>query len=137
MKKVLVFIMVMAIFSVSAWAAGYQYIGAADLKQKVENQEQVLLLDIQVEGEFSRHHVSGAIPTYAYPVKSEADRDKLKAVLAQIKTSEEPVVIVCPRGAGGAERTYDYLKSQGVAEKRMRILEGGQQEWPYEAMLAK
>ena len=47
------------------------------------------------------------------------------------------MVIVCPRGAGGAERTYDYLKSQGVAEKRMMILEGGQQDWPYKALLAK
>ncbi|NIP26153.1 MAG: rhodanese-like domain-containing protein, partial [Phycisphaerae bacterium] len=41
------------------------------------------------------------------------------------------VVIVCPRGGGGAKRTYDYFKAKGVAEARLTILAGGQKDWPY------
>jgi len=138
-KKSFVLIMAIAIslVSVLAWAGNYQYISAADLKQKVEKHEGLLLLDIQVEKEFAQHHLAGAIATYAYPVKSASDLGKLQAVLVQAKASVEPVAIICPRGAGGAKRAYDYLKSQGVAEARLLILEGGQQNWPYQLLLAK
>lgn len=136
MKKTFVLIMAITLVYVSAWASSYQYISAADLKQKMAKQEDVFLLDIQVEAEFDQHHIPGAIATYAYPVKSEADRGKLETVLAQAKMSGEPVVIVCPRGGGGAKRTYDYLKNQDVPEARLMILEGGQQKWPYKEMLA-
>jgi len=44
-------------------------------------------------------------------------------------------VIVCPAGGGGARNTYDFLKSQGVPESRMRILEKGQKGWPYAEMV--
>lgn len=37
----------------------------------------------------------------------------------------------------GAENAYSYLKEQGVPEKRMRILEKGQNGWPYPEMLEK
>lgn len=138
MKKFFILmVMTVVLASVSAWANSYQYISAADVKHKVEKQENVLLLDIQVEEEFNQHHITGAIETYAYPVKSETDRGKLATVLAQAKTSAEPIVIICPRGGGGAKRAYDYLKDQGITEGRLMILEGGQAKWPYAEMLAK
>ncbi|APG27389.1 hypothetical protein A7E78_05760 [Syntrophotalea acetylenivorans] len=138
MKKLFMLIVsAVALLSVSAWAGSYHYISAAEVKQKVETQEGLLLLDIQVKKEFDQHHISGAIDTYAYPVKSETDRNKLAAVLGQAKTSAEPIVIICPRGGGGAKRAYDYLKSQDIAEGRLMILEGGQAKWPYEELLAK
>jgi hypothetical protein len=39
------------------------------------------------------------------------------------------VVIVCPRGAGGARRTYNYLRDKGIAAERLLILEKGQEGW--------
>lgn len=138
MKKLFMLIaMAVTFVSVSAWASSYHYISAADVKQKVEKQENLILLDIQVEAEFDQHHIAEAIGTYAYPVKSDADREKLGTVLTQAKESAEPIVIICPRGGGGAKRAYDYLKGQGVSEGRLMILEGGQAKWPYEDMLAK
>ncbi len=89
------------------------------------------MLDIQVEEEFSQHHIDNAVATYAYPVKSDTDKQKLQAVVGQLQASKEPVTIICPRGGGGAKRTYDYLKEQGISESRLLILEGGQAEWPY------
>jgi rhodanese-related sulfurtransferase len=139
MKKKVVFLVTLAIalVSVSAWAGTYQYVSADDLKQKLEKHEDVLLLDIQVANEFAQHHLAGAIATYAYPVKSESDIAKLQTVLVQAIATVKPVIIICPRGAGGAKRTYDYLKNQGVSEARLLILEGGQQKWPFQQLLAK
>ena len=50
-------------------------------------------------------------------------------MLTKIKADKAPVVIICPRGAGGATRTYDYLLSQGIAAERLLILEKGQEGW--------
>lgn len=130
-KKLLVLAVAALLASTPALAGSYQYIKAADLKQKIETDQRSLLVDIQVEDEYTEHHIPGAVATYAYPVKSDADKAKLREILAQAKNSDEPVIIVCPRGGGGAKRTYDHLKEQGVAESRLLILEGGQSEWPY------
>lgn len=107
----------------------YNYISAAALEARLKAGEPTHLLDIQVEEEFARHHITGATPTHAYPVKSDADRAKLAAAIAKFKTDAAPVVIVCPRGAGGATRTYDYLLTQGFAAERLLILEKGQEGW--------
>ena len=131
MKKFIFLLMGVLAISTTALAADYQYISAAELKDRIKANEQGFLLDIQVEDEFARHHIENAVATYAYPVKSEEDKQKLQALVGQVKTSTEPVTIVCPRGGGGAKRAYDYLKEQGVSEARLLILEGGQAKWPY------
>lgn len=131
MKKIMLLLMGILVISTSAMARDYQYISAAELQKRIEANEQGLLLDIQVEDEFSEHHIENAVATYAYPVKSEQDKQKLQAVVRQAKANQEPVTIICPRGGGGAKRTYDYLKEQGVSESRLLILEGGQADWPY------
>ena len=55
----------------------------------------------------------------------------------QILAGKDDVVIVCPAGGGGARNTYEFLKSQGVPESRMRILEKGQKGWPYAEMVTR
>lgn len=131
MKKFIFLLIGILALSTTALAEDYQFISAAELQKRIEANEQGLLLDIQVEEEFSAHHIEDALATYAYPVKSDQDKQKLQAFVGQVKASEEPVTIICPRGGGGAKRTYDYLKEQGVAESRLFILEGGQAKWPY------
>ncbi|HSH68765.1 MAG TPA: rhodanese-like domain-containing protein [Deferrisomatales bacterium] len=112
-----------------AAAGEYRYMPGTQLEQRLKAGEPVVVLDIQVEEEFQQHHIKGAVPTHAYPVKTDADRAKLQARLEQIRTSDAPVVIVCPRGAGGATRTYDYLQAEGIPESRLFILEQGQAGW--------
>lgn len=114
-----------------SWAdeGKYNYISAADLEARLTANLPTNIVDIQVEEEFAQHHIKGATPTYAYPVKSDADRSKLEAVVQEIETNADPVVIVCPRGAGGAKRTYDYLSQQGIAAERLLILAKGQEGW--------
>ncbi len=107
----------------------YNYISATDLETRLTAKLPTNIVDIQVEEEFSQHHIKGATPTHAYPVKSATDLAKFDATIKQLKANTDPVVIVCPRGAGGAKRTYVYLIQQGVSAERLLILEKGQSGW--------
>lgn len=120
-----------------AFAQSYNYISPSDFKQRLESGNKPLVVDIQVESDFAKHHVPGAVPTYAYPAKTDAERDKLKPMISKIMSTQDDVVIVCPGGATGAKNTIDYLKSQGVPEKRLLILEKGQRGWPYPELTVK
>jgi rhodanese-related sulfurtransferase len=126
-------LLVALIFALPVGAADptpvYNYISAADLEARLNAGLPTHIVDIQVEGEFVRHHIIGAIATHAYPVKSDADRAKIDAVIGQLQSDSDPIVVVCPRGAGGATRTYDYLLERGIAPDRMLILEKGQEGW--------
>jgi rhodanese-related sulfurtransferase len=114
-----------------AAAQSFNTITPADLKKRLESADKPLLLDIQPEADYARHHLPGAVATHAYPAKSDEERARLKPILGQILAGKDDVVIVCPAGGGGARNTYDFLKSQGVPESRLRILEKGQKGWPY------
>jgi len=139
MKKTVQSFLVISILllTLPAWGKSYQYISPAETKNKLLQQQPLTFVDIQVEKEFNQHHLPGALATYAYPVKSDEDQAKLDAVLPQLQSSTVPVVIVCPRGGGGAKRAYDHLQQQGISSDRLFILEKGQQGWPYPEQLAK
>ncbi|MRR59098.1 MAG: rhodanese-like domain-containing protein [Deltaproteobacteria bacterium] len=115
-------------------AAGYNYVSPDKFKEWLSTGKKTIIVDIQVPDEFAKRHFSGSLETNAYPVKSDEERKRLDAVLDKINASNDDVVIVCPRGGGGAKNTYDYLKSKGVAEKRLFILEKGMEGWPYPEM---
>lgn len=131
MRFLLLFFTVLLVSASSAVAASYDYISPEALKNALDNGQKMLVVDIQVEDEFNTHHITGSIPTYAYPAKSKSDIAKLDMVIEKQQKTGEDVVIVCPRGAGGAKRSYDYLKERGIAEDKLLILEKGMDGWPY------
>lgn len=112
----------------------YQYYTAEETKKFIEEGKDWIILDIQVEDEWNAHHIQGAIPTYAYPVKEDAEKAKLDTVLSQLEGDKE-ILVICPGGAGGATRTIDYLTSKGIDAKRLFILKDGQSKWPYNELL--
>ncbi|MEG0641791.1 MAG: rhodanese-like domain-containing protein, partial [Clostridium sp.] len=75
--------------------------------------------------------------TYAYPAKTSQDTGKLDTVLDKLNASKDPIVVICPGGAGGATRSIDYLTSKGVDAKKLYILEKGQKGWKYDNLLEK
>jgi len=115
----------------------FKYYTADQLKQAIEKKTPLKIVDIQVETEYKAHHIQGVIPTYAYPVKTDEEKAKVAKVLPELKTSQDQIVVICPKGAGGAKNTYQYLADQGIAESRLFILENGQAGWPYAELLAK
>lgn len=112
-----------------------QYIKPDELKQNLEQKKPVVIVDIQTAEEFAKHHLDSSLETNAYPVKSNEEQKRLDTTLATINSSTAPVVIICPRGKGGAINSYEYLKTQGVPEERLFILEGGMSGWPYQELL--
>ncbi|WP_415713631.1 rhodanese-like domain-containing protein [Maridesulfovibrio sp.] len=109
----------------------YNYMCAASLNNAVNNHADVAIVDIQVAEEFNAHHIKGAIETGAYPVKTATDTNKLDAAVNNLKKSAQPIVVICPRGKGGAERTVNYFAKKGIAPYRLFILTNGQGGWPY------
>lgn len=138
MKTRVAVVAALMIFLVSAaisWAAsadGYNYISAADLQKRHQSKSPMILLDICPVEQFAKGHIPGSIETNAYPVDTDEQRERLAKVLPQIQASKDDVIILCPRGGGGAKKTFDFYKSKGVDAKRMLILEKGMDAWPYE-----
>ena len=137
MKKIVLIIFTAFLtFAQNGLAAGYQYLSAEELKGWLEASKSVLLVDIQEKNDFAAHHIKGSMETNAYPVKSDAERQAIARAVSQAK-DYEAVVVVCPRGKGGATRTYDYLKKMGVLEEKLSILTGGMAKWPYQEWVEK
>jgi len=118
----------------SATAGDYSFVKAGDFKSWLQDGKKMAIIDIQPAADFQQQHFLGSIETNAYPVKSAEERQRLDKTIPQLTASTESVVVVCPRGGGGAKGTYDYLKSKGIDEKRLFILEGGMQGWPHKEM---
>lgn len=132
MKKLMGLMIVLSLaFAATAMAANYGYVEPEQFKQWLESGKPMQVLDIQVPAEFQKHHFKGALETNAFPVKTAEEKKRLDLVIPKLAASREDIVVVCPRGGGGAKNTYDYLKEQGVAEKRIYILKDGMQGWPF------
>ncbi|HWH69115.1 MAG TPA: rhodanese-like domain-containing protein [Candidatus Sulfotelmatobacter sp.] len=121
----------------TALAWGYQYLEPADMKQWLETGKELVIVDIQPAQDFAGRHFKGAIETNAFPTESEAERQRLAKAVAAYRAKPTDVVVVCPRGGGGAKRTSDYLKENGVPEKNLFILAGGMDKWPYGRLVQK
>ncbi|MCH4888354.1 rhodanese-like domain-containing protein [Acidaminobacter sp. JC074] len=131
-KLSMVFMIVLVIFiGCQPEDAGleYKYYSQDKLKDTLDQESPLVILDIQVEEEFNAHHIDGAIATYAFPVKSDQDKAKLEEQLDMLEATEDDIVIVCPMGRIGAERTYQYLIEKGISAERLFILEDGQAGW--------
>ena len=118
----------------SALAGDYRYVSPDQFKNWLENGKKMAIIDIQPAAEYQQRHFAGAIETNAFPAKSDAERQRLDKTLPQLAKTADDVVVVCPRGGGGAKGTYDYLKSRGIEEKRLFILEKGMQGWPHQSL---
>ncbi len=115
----------------------FNYYTQNDLKVALESKQPLTLVDIQVPEDFEAHHIIGAIETNAFPAKTDEELLRLNSIVEKAKGSSEPIVIVCPRGAGGAQRSIEYLQQSGIPSAQLYILENGQEGWPYEDLLEK
>ena len=136
MKRYFVFT-VCLVFLLASSAFAAKYVKPEDFKMWLESGKKLIIVDIQPAEDFKKHHFKGSIETNAYPVKTDEEKKRLDRVLPLIMSSSDDIVIICPRGRSGAINTYEYLKSKGVSEKRLYILEGGIAGWPYKEMLIK
>lgn len=122
-------------FNIAALFASFNYLQPESLKNWLNNDKEIIIVDIQVKKEFANQHLPGSLETNAYPVKTEAEQARLAPVLEAFEKTGHDIVIICPRGGGGAKRCYSYLKSHGIPEEKLTILKGGIEKWPYRDML--
>lgn len=112
--------------------SSYNYISPEETAELVRtNPSKVIIVDIQEKPGFEKEHLKGAVATYAYPVKTEDEKGRLEALLPTFKPDQK-IVIVCPRGGGGADRAYDFYLSKGVKKEQLFTLTKGQEGWPRE-----
>jgi len=135
-RKCISFLLVF-LFGIPIPALAENYVKPVVFKQWLQSHKSMILVDIQPSEDFLEQHFKGSIMTDAYPVKTVEDRKRLDPAVKKAKASKGDVVIVCPRGKTSANDAYDYLKSQGIPESRLLILEGGIDGWPYKEMLVK
>lgn len=114
-------------------AEGRQYITADQIKADLEGGTPLFLLDIQPEEMFQASHLQGAVGTYAFPVDTPEEKAKIDAVLPD--AAGKNLVIICPKGKGGANNTWDYLVESGYDMSTVFILENGQDGWPHPELL--
>ncbi|MBT1072949.1 rhodanese-like domain-containing protein [Pelotalea chapellei] len=125
----------MLAFVVPAVAADYNYVAPGQFKQWLESGKAMNIVDIQVPAQFQKHHFKGSLETNAFPAKSTEEKQKLDKIIPLLAAGKSDIVVVCPRGGGGAKNTYEYLKEKGISDKRIFILKDGMQGWPYKEML--
>lgn len=108
----------------------YNYITAEETATLIKDKpESIVIVDIQEKEGFAKEHLKGAISTYAYPVKKQDELDRLAKLLPNIK-ADQKVIVICPRGAGGAERASDFLRKNGIKKENLFTLKNGQEGWP-------
>ena len=134
MKRISVMVLLLLCCANITLAGDYNYVDPDQFKLWVELGKNMEIVDIQVPAEYQQHHFKGSLETNSYPVKSVADKQKLDTVLPKLSANQNDVVVICPRGGGGAENTFDYLKEKGIDEKRIFILKEGMQGWPYKEL---
>ncbi len=54
--------------------------------------------------------------------------------LDTLKASTDDIVIVCPRGGGGAKNTFDFYRDNGIDASRLLILKKGMDKWPFDTI---
>ena len=137
MKKLLLPLMFVMLTFGTAVAGSYNYINPDEFKGWLESGKPMIIVDIQVADEFKQHHFKNSIETNAYPVDTDEQRKQIDKGVEAFKQTGQEVVVICPRGGGGAKKCYDYLKENGVPKEKLLILKGGVQKWPYQELLEK
>ncbi len=133
-----VFYLVLLAMAVSVFAAAgqvcaddFNYISITEFKARMDaGDHESGAMDIvttQTEAEYATGHLKAAYPTYARPLRSQSDFEKLHPFMDKVKDSDSDIVIICPRGRGGAEIPYRYFMEHGIAEDRLLILKDGQE----------
>ena len=130
----MLFLSLLVLLYSAANAVAENYVKPDQFKKWIETSKPVQIVDIQVPEGFEKHHFKNSIETNAYPVKSDVEKQRLDRILPTLQASKNDVVIVCPRGGGGAQNTYKHLKDKGIPESRLYILEKGAEGWPYKEM---
>lgn len=115
----------------------FQYKTADEVKAMIDGDEPMFILDICPIEDFEAGHLPDANPTYAYPADTPELQELLAPKVEDLKSTEDPIIVVCPGGGGGAKNTITYFVDNGVPAEKFFILQDGAKGWPYQDMLVQ
>jgi len=92
-------------------------IDSATLRQLIESEPDLRVLDVRTGGEFETVHIPGS---YNVPLDTLAEHAR------DLANVDHPVVLICQSG-GRATQAHEKLASQG--KQALHILEGGMSSW--------
>lgn len=113
----------------------YLYINPDKLKEMLDKDQNVMIIDIRQPEYYNAGHLPGAIPTSSFPNTNKAQWDALDELNEQIEATLDPIVIVCMSGTNGAYNAINHWVTQGIDYRKFYVLEGGGTNWPYADML--
>jgi len=113
----------------------YQYMTPDQLKERMDEGEGVMLIDVRPEESYKAGHIRGAVSTNSYPNNTKEQWAMLSELKAEVESTLDPVVIIGMNGKEGAQNAISYFASEGVDERKFHILEGGGNNWPHADML--
>ncbi len=94
-----------------------------ELKEKIDNGEDVQIIDIRAEREFEEGHI---------PDAENIPMNKLTVKLSEYDWGEE-IVVVCPIGQSSVQAARLIQSYEDVDEDALvASMEGGYREWEYE-----
>ncbi len=134
-KLILTTLAILSLLNVAAIFESFNYVEVDTFKEWLTTNKSIIIVDIQEKEPFATHHFANSIETNAFPVKTDSQRKSIDTAVTAYKATGHDVIVVCPRGGGGAKRCYSYLKNQGVPVEKLTILKGGIDKWPYRDML--
>ncbi|SMP69303.1 rhodanese-like domain-containing protein [Anoxynatronum buryatiense] len=103
-------------------SAVYQSISPEEAFQRLENEEQITLLDVRTESEFEEGHIPGSILIPLQVLEEEA--------LLQLSDKDAPIFIYCRSGRRSLEAAEIMLE---LGYTRIYDL-GGILDWPYDVV---
>jgi hypothetical protein len=131
--------LLLAVLALSACGSGSaegdsaepQYISAAQLKDRIENGDSLLFLDIQ-SADDAKHFTVGTeqIAVKGEPLETEGQKQAVKGNEARL-TGSAPIILVTSDGGDAALTLRDMLVADGIKAERIMILEGGMAAWTY------
>jgi thiosulfate/3-mercaptopyruvate sulfurtransferase len=99
------------------------------------SQDKALIVDVQTYDGYLKMHFPGSVTTHAYPVVTEAQKQRVEAIIPTLKKTKKPIVLVCFGGITGAPNARNVLVAKGIPNKQLYVLQGGSMGFPWKNMM--
>lgn len=92
-------------------------ITAADFTQKINNREDMIILDVRTDVEWNAEHLNGTVVHMPLHTLNEKSAERLKKI-----AGTKPVYILC-RSGGRAGQAFQFFAAHGMTN--LHVIEGG------------
>ncbi len=122
LQAVLLLVVFVGIAVAARRISGGPGIAAGEVKRRLDDRENLLLLDVRTPAEFSEAHIAGAVNLPLQDIDAQ-----LQGIAVQIAEHRETEVVIVCRSSARAHSAARSLRQAGL--KRVRVMGGGMLVW--------